>query len=426
MIVKETDVDFIGSIPVHWEVVPVKYFSTFRMGQTILKEDLIENGKFPVYSATEKDHYFGSINNPQFILDEGDIVIPARGNSIGHIKLVHEKAVSTQTTIANFVDQDKVSSKFLFYFYKAFRENLFPYDNTAIPQITVEKIKDNKVALPPISEQTQIADFLDRKTAQIDNIIAKKEKMLTLLDEKKKAVINEAVTKGLNPNAKMKDSGIEWIGEIPENWEVKKLKYIIEVLTDFTANGSFGDLAKNVDYLDEGHSRLVRLTDLRVDFENTGIYVSEEAHKYLSKSELFGGELLLANVGAYAGLACLMPSIGIPATLGPNMFLIKFIEGINSKYVYYNFLSKYLHEQLLAKSISSAQPKLNKDDVRSCEILTCEINEQNEIIVFIDVQLQKIENIVQKISFQIEKLKEYRQSLISEVVTGKIDAKNYN
>ena len=421
MIVKETDVDFIGSIPVHWEVVPVKYFSTFRMGQTILKEDLIENGKFPVYSATEKDHYFGSINNPQFILDEGDIVIPARGNSIGHIKLVHEKAVSTQTTIANFVDQDKVSSKFLFYFYKAFRENLFPYDNTAIPQITVEKIKDNKVALPPISEQTQIADFLDRKTAQIDEIIAKKEKMLTLLDEKKKAVINEAVTKGLNPNAKMKDSGIEWIGEIPENWEVKSLKYLTEKVGSGVTPRGGAEVYKEsgVKFI---RSQNVYFEGLRLD---DIAYIDEETHNLMSNSKVYFDDVLLNITGGSIGRSCVV-KYNEEFNVNQHVCIIRCNELLLPDFLNYFLFSDSGQSQIRLGITGGNREGLNFENLKGFVIPAISIGEQQKIIDYLNHYCKNSFKLEEKINLQIEKLKEYRQSLISEAVTGKIDVKNYN
>ena len=421
MIVKETDVDFIGSIPVHWEVVPVKYFSTFRMGQTILKEDLIENGKFPVYSATEKDHYFGSINNPQFILDEGDIVIPARGNSIGHIKLVHEKAVSTQTTIANFVDQNKVSSKFLFYFYKAFRENLFPYDNTAIPQITVEKIKDNKVALPPISEQTHIADFLDRKTAQIDEIIAKKEKMLALLDEKKKAVINEAVTKGLNPNAKMKDSGIEWIGEIPENWEVSKIKFCSGIQGRIGFKGYAKDdiVGEEEGALTLGAKHINKQNELDLSSPE---YLSWEKYYESPEIMVYEGDIIFTQRGSLGKVCLIKNDIG-DATINPSMVILRAYDNINKEFLYNWLTADYIQNNVSLIQSNTAVPMISQFQLGNFEILKPTLEEQHQINEFVIRSKENFNTLIHKIELQIEKLKEYRQSIISEAVTGKIDVK---
>jgi len=246
---KSSNIIWIGNIPEHWMLTKAKFCSSFRMGQTILKEELIEDGDYPVFSETEGDHYFGRTNNPSFILEVGDIVIPARGNSIGHIALVDEAAVSTQTTIANFINKQKINSHYLFYFYKAFRKTLFHYDNTAIPQITVDQVKQNPVLLPTFKEQTQIVKYLNHKTAIIDQLIQQKENLIELLKEKRQAVINEVITKGLNPNAKMKDSGIEWLGEMPSHWGIKKLKYIVSINSNQEASSetSFKVALENIE-----------------------------------------------------------------------------------------------------------------------------------------------------------------------------------
>lgn len=159
------------------------------------------------------------------------------------------------------------------------------------------------------------------------------------------------------------------IGFFPVDWIEDTLGGVIKLLTDFTANGSFASLAKNVKYLNKpDYARLIRLTDIRVNFQNDGIYISKEAYEFLSKSKLFGDELLLANVGAYTGYSFLYPKgLLFRGSLAPNMFLIKFdYIKLNPKFVYYSFTYTSVFKQLLEKSASSAQPKLNKQNVREC------------------------------------------------------------
>lgn len=278
--------------------------------------------------------------------------------------------------------------------------------------------------LPPQDEQTAIAAFLDRETAKIDALIAEQEKLIALLAEKRQATISHAVTRGLNPDAPLRDSGVAWLGEVPEHWEVVRLKHPLAVLTDFTANGSFASLAENVDYLAEGYSRLVRLTDLRENLKNDGIYVSEDAHKFLSKSELFGGEVLIANVGAYAGFACLMPVTEQKSTLGPNMYLMRFDERVASNaYINLCLSSHSLREQLVVAATSTAQPKLNKDDVKGCFLALPPINEQTEILALVLNELALMDGLVEMASHGISLLKERRSALIAAAVTGQIDVR---
>lgn len=216
----------------------------------------------------------------------------------------------------------------------------------------------------------------------------------------------------------IKDSGIEWVRKIPIGWKVARLKDVIQMLTDYTANGSFGDLAKNVQYLDyEDYARLIRLTDLRENLENSGVYVSEYSYDYLEKSSLYGGEILVANVGAYAGLFCEMPPINMPSTLGPNMFLIRTNSKMIQHYLYYLGNADFVWKQLVQKAMSSAQPKLNKTDVKTTYIIVPPLQEQHRIADFLDTKCAEIDALTADIQTQIDTLEQYKRSVITETVT---------
>lgn len=221
---------------------------------------------------------------------------------------------------------------------------------------------------------------------------------------------------------KMRDSGIPWIGEVPDGWKVGRIKDIIDVLTDFTANGSFADLAKNVKYIDdEDYARLIRLTDLRDNLNNAGVFVNENSYSYLSKSKLFGGEILVANVGAYAGLFCEMPMINKPATLGPNMFLLKPNKKMLSRYLYYIGISPLVCGQLTVKATSSAQPKLNKTDIKTTYILIPPLDMQQKLVYFLDSKCSEIDTLIENLRVRIESVKEYKKAVITEAVTKGLD-----
>jgi len=283
------------------------------------------------------------------------------------------------------------------------------------------------IIIPSISEQKIIANLLDTETYKIDSLIAEQEKLIELLKEKRQAVISLAVTKGLNPTIKMKASGVEWLGEIPEHWKIYRVKKLLSVLTDYTANGSFASLAENVTYQTSGYSRLVRLTDLRENLDNEGLYVDENAHNFLKKSELVGGEVLIANVGAYAGFACLMPNVDMKATLGPNMYLMKFKESLlSNEYALLGLTSFHAQEQLKLSATSTAQPKLNKDDVKEIWLaLPTQLSEQNQILNYVNGQKHAFDSLIEQAKLGIELLQERRSALISAAVTGQIDLRNF-
>jgi type I restriction enzyme S subunit len=218
-----------------------------------------------------------------------------------------------------------------------------------------------------------------------------------------------------------RESELKWLGKVPSHWEVSKFGYVKTVLTDYTANGSFADLKKNVDYRDEpSYARLVRLTDLRVDLENqNGVWIDEDAYHYLRKSALFGGEFLLANVGAYAGLFYQMPENKGNASLAPNMFMAKFdVHKTLREFMAYVGQSQSVNEQLkLNATASSAQPKLNKDDFKSVRFTYPPIEEQEKIANFLDYETAKIDTLIGKQQQLIKLLKEKRQAVISHAVT---------
>jgi len=208
------------------------------------------------------------------------------------------------------------------------------------------------------------------------------------------------------------------IGVIPEDWNLMPSGEFIEVLTDFTANGSFASLAENVTYLDyPDYARLVRLTDIRTNFKNQGIYVSKDSYDFLAKSSLFGGELLLANVGAYAGYSFLFQkNFQEYATLGPNMFLIKANKNIlREEYVPLVFGYGSVFKQLIDAAASSAQPKINKDNVRKSVAIIPPLDEQEHIVE----ALSDVDGMVSSLDKLIAKKKAVKQGAMQELLTGK-------
>lgn len=192
---KDSGVEWLGEVPEHWEIYKYNHIFKSGMGETILASDLPEDGGIPVLSATEDYKFFGYVNHARIILDPGDIVIPARGNSIGHVKLIHEPCTTTQTTIySKNLKQNEVDSSYVIYVLTAGRNELFKYDRTAIPQITVDQVASNRIPIPALSEQLAIASFLDSETSRIDTLISESRTFIDLLKEYRSSLITAAVT----------------------------------------------------------------------------------------------------------------------------------------------------------------------------------------------------------------------------------------
>ncbi|MGC7890742.1 restriction endonuclease subunit S [Vibrio anguillarum] len=369
------------------------------------------------------------------IAKPGDIVIAKMADPVARaaaVKADYNEYIIVADCVKLTIDTSIANRSFVIYAINSKEVNasaVLVSTGTTRVRINLTELKKLQLPYPSMEEQQNIANFLDHETAKIDTLIAKQEKLIELLKEKRQAVISHAVTKGLNPDAPMKNSGVEWLGEVPAHWVVSKFAYLKIVLTDYTANGSFADLKANVEYRDSpSFARLVRLTDLRVDLQNdNGVWIDEGSYKYLRKSALYGGEFLLANVGAYAGLFYQMPFNKGPASLAPNMFMAKFnTNKVEREFMAYVGQSDGVVSQLkLSATAASAQPKLNKDDFKGVRFTYPSMEEQQQIVDYLNAELPNLDLLMSKQTKAIELMKERKTALISAAVTGKIDVRDW-
>jgi type I restriction enzyme S subunit len=192
---KDSGVEWIGGMPRHWKIKRIKDYYNLGMGSIILKDDLIDDGLYPVYSATAEDKFFGYVNDVKIPLVKGDLVIPARGNSIGFVKKVENVGIHTCTQTTIYAKNKYENNNPYYYFYMiGNKKSIFFYDQTAIPQITVSQIKGKILLVPPVNEQKEIASFLKLETSKIEKQIELINRKVELLKEYKQSLIYEAVT----------------------------------------------------------------------------------------------------------------------------------------------------------------------------------------------------------------------------------------
>ncbi len=390
------------------------------MGETIPETELSDEGWLPVYSATERDKFYGYVDERKPLVENGDLVIPARGNSIGFVKLVRASATATQTTIvANVLDHKITDSAYVYYWCLGLRRILFYFDRTAIPQITTEYVSRNPLLLPALAEQTQIARFLDHETARIDALIEEQQRLIELLKEKRQAVISHAVTKGLDPTVPMKDSGVEWLGEVPAHWALVPFGLAFEYQE--------GPGIMAVDFRDEGVP-LVRISGVQ------GRWVTLEGCNYLEPSKvkekwahfrLDEGDLvisgsasmgLVSEVGedaagavAYTGLIKLKPRA--------NVSVRDFIRSVVGSYQF--------HAQIdLLKSGSTIQ-HFGPTHLSQMKVVLPPVNEQAQIAAYVDNISVQFEELLSEAGKANALLQERRSALISAAVTGKIDVRGW-
>lgn len=424
---KDSGVKWLGQIPSHWEVKKLRaFFSEVCESNSALKvhnQLQFKYGTIVPKPDTGVDDAVLKTISKYTVVNPGDIIINGLNLNYDFISFrvgkVNEQGVITSAYIA-MRPNNGLSPKFYEYMLKAMdAKKVFHGFGTGIrATLSFKELKHKLLPLVPRNEQEAIVAYLDKVTGVIDRAIEAQQKMIDALNERKQIIITRAVTRGLNSDAPLRDSGIDWLGQIPEHWKVSAFRRYIDILTDYTSNGSFADLAANVTYLDEpNYSRLIRLTDLRLGLNNKGVWIDKSSHNFLKNSELFGGELLMACVGAYAGYTCIMPNIEGKASLAPNMFLIKTKKALNTYFAKYYLDSIFDKIQNIA--ISSAQPKLNKQDVRSIAILVSSLQEQEEIVNYIDMAMKNINVQLSMCERMISLLQERKQIIINEVVTGK-------
>ena len=222
----------------------------------------------------------------------------------------------------------------------------------------------------------------------------------------------------------MKDSGIEWLGEIPEEWMISKMGMVCSVITDYVASGSFASLAENVEYLDEpDYAMLVRTADVSNKGNNPQpVYINQDAYNFLHNSNLFGGELMFPNIGASVGDVYVVPVLYKRMPLAPNSIMVK-TKHVD-RYYYYYFTSKPGRLSIEDIAQSTAQAKFNKTDFRQLRVPLPSDKEQIEIVDYLNIHCSELDRLI-KLKVQIiQELEAYKKSLIYEYVTGKKEVGN--
>jgi type I restriction enzyme S subunit len=425
---KDTGVEWIGDIPFDWNYVRLKLISNISKGRKPKKDfEEFAEGLLPYMSMeylrnkTNSPIYADSNESNLVLVEEGDLLILWDGSKAGEI--VQAKKGVLSSTMAKIEIKDiRFESNYLNYLLQLGEKHI--QNNTigmGIPHVNGNILKNLMMLIPCPEEQTQIAKYLDYKTGLIDAVIEKKELLIKKLKEQRQAIINEAITKGLNPNAIMKDSGVEWLGKIPEQWNCMKMKNGCEFILDGT-HGSY----KRV----EDGFRLLSVRNIIQDkftFRDDDSCISKKDYLEISsKFKINKGDIQLAIVGATLGKAALVSKMSEDFVTQRSLATIRSNPNkLFNKYLYYFIKSESFQSYLWLNAAFSAQPGVYLGTLQNCTLPSIDVKEQIQIVQFIDEKICSIEKIYEKIPFQIGKLKSYRQSIISEAVTGKIDVRDW-
>lgn len=425
---KDSGVKWLGEIPSHWELLKSKFLwrETFENSKSG-KEDLLSVSQYTGVTKSMADSRSESLEGYK-IVHKDELVINIMlawlgGLGVSDFEGVVSPAYCTYKLIRN------ENPKFLHYLYKTpmYLAEFARHSTGVVPsrwRMYTDNFGQVLSLLPPLPEQDAIVRYLDSATSEIDKAIAMQQKMIDLLNERKQIIIQNAVTKGLDENVEMKESGVEWIGRIPKHWDVKPIKHLISLLTDYDANGSFADIAQNCN-INNGapYAWMVRTTDLvnrRYGIVNGNNYCDRKTYNYLSKSSLSVNDIIIAKRGDI-GKVFLIPNVDVPMTLAPNTYLLKTLENkINNNYLYYALSSKYGKESMTIFNKSTTLGALYKDDVKALPIACPHLYEQQQIAAYLDSEMQKFDTAISNCQRQITLLQERKQIIINEVVTGKV------
>ncbi len=407
---KDSGIEWIGEIPEGWKVKALKRLAKICNGQDH-KNVWDENGLYPIIGTGGE---FGKAN--QF-LHHGPSVILGRKGTIDKPRFIETPFWSVDTAYYTEI-KPEVNPKLFFYLCITINFDLYKY-GSAVPSMTQEVLSQIPFSISTfLEEQTAIANYLDRKTFEIDELIADKKRLLELYEEEKTAIINHAVTKGINPDVKMKNSGIEWLGEIPEHWVVKRLKYLVfKIGSGVTPSG--GSSVYQTSGIPFLRSQNIHFDGLKLE---DVAYISEIIDEGMSNSRIQENDILLNITGASIGRCYFIPKGFGRGNVNQHVCIIRPInQKVIVQYLYLQMRSIVGQLQIYIKQTGANREGLNFEQLKNFQIvLPISFSEQQSIVQHIESECTRINDKIAKTQKLIELLTEYRIALISEVVTGKV------
>lgn len=441
---KPSGIDWIGDVPKHWEVKRLKDVANVTLGKMLQNDDSGADDLKPylrsfnvqwdrVDLSEVKEMWLSEYEQEQYRLKKYDLVV-SEGGEVGRcaIWLDEIEECYIQNSVHKVTCTKRILPYFLLYqFTTAGKAGHFDkiINKVSIGHLTREKLVAVNFVLPPKSEQLTIANYLDEQTQKIDRLIANKKAQAEKLKELRQIEINNAVTKGLNPNAEMpassevemKDSGIEWLGKIPKHWEVKKVKQLLKPEKNAIKTGPFGSDLKFEDLVEQGVKVYNQRSVLDNDWVSGEGYITEEKYKSLETCTIFPGDIVITTRGTI-GKASIFPDNAELGILHPCLMRVQ----INNYRILNDFLkiiineSGYFLEALKLASNATTIDVVYSDNLKEVKIALPPTLEQEEIIAFVVKRTTAIDQLIKNIEAQIEKLQELRKIKIYEAVTGKI------
>lgn len=432
LMIKDSKIDWIGYIPQEWNVKKIKYCAYLKTGTTpdgndgIVDEDSDYNWYTPgdfvdnyILQLSERNILKNAVKKYHIKLySPGSVLMVCIGATVGKIGYIDKYAYSNQQITA-LMPKKNIIGKFLLYLLSAMTKYMNENAQyTTLPIINNTYLSSINIVLPNrIEEQQAIADFLDEKCEKIDKVIGEIEEQIQVLEDYKKSLITETVTKGLDKNVPMKNSGIDWIGQIPKDWNIKRIKYFTNL------NGRIGWQGLTTeDYQDEGPFLITG-----VDFLNGSIdwssctHITEKRWIEANTIQIRNGDLLITKDGT-VGKVAVVSGLNDKASLNSGVLFIRPQGNVEyyNRYIYYQLISDVFWSWFeFNKSGNSTIIHLYQQDFANLYTLLPNITEQKQIADYLDKECEKIDKTIKNKKEQLETIKEYKKSLIYEYVTGK-------
>lgn len=406
---KDSGVEWIGEIPKTWSVIRVKHCFTITNGS----DPKSTNGDIQVYGSGAKSFKMCSEYKV------GPTVLLGRKGTVNIPQYIEGKYWNVDTA---FDVHAKGNYNLKLFYYASMCFNYDKYSTqTALPSMTQSNYLNFSIPFFNYGIQQRITDYLDSKCSQIDSIIEKQKQIIEKLKEYKTSLITEVVTKGLDPNVEMKNSGVEWIGKIPKHWNVLKLKFLFEDGNSGLKIGPYGSALKGKT-LDKGPYKIYNQAHLiQNDFSISRHYISEETFNELSNYEVRPGDILFSMMGTI-GKCRIMPQNQIPGIMDSHLLKSRLNKKILDNFFVYAYDKDYSNQvidQLKFLSAGTIMDGLNSKILKNIYIAVPPIEEQNQILDYLDSKCSQIDTSITKKELIVEKLQEYKKSIIYEVVTGK-------
>ncbi|EIA1341698.1 restriction endonuclease subunit S [Vibrio parahaemolyticus] len=430
----ESGVEWLENIPSHWETKPLKHLCSFNddvLAENTKKDyelcyvDIGSVSATDGISRVETMTYGSAPSRARRLVRDGDVIVSTVRTYLEAIAPINNPPSNmvVSTGFAVIRPNNKLYKGYAAYCLRAsgfIKEVVARSVGVSYPAINASELVGIAVPSLPIEEQTQIANFLDHETAKIDTLIEKQQQLIKLLKEKRQAVISHAVTKGLNPQAPMKDSGVEWLGEVPEHWEVVPLKYLCR----FSGGGT--PSKDNLSYWTNGTTPWVSPKDMKTFWiEKTQDYVTEIAVKESSTNLVEKGALLMVVRSGILQRTIPIAINTVPVTLNQDMKALRFNARMLATFAA-DYILGNVDKLLLAWSKEGATVESIEHEYLANGLFPVPpIAEQQQIVEALTHQKEKFDELESRATAGIKLLQERRTALISAAVTGKIDVRNW-